>query len=262
MSGINFTGYIKNPNFYTTKAIESIGDDTFTGWMCTQNEDGFAKQNTGASNDNSAVDAMLQSYGENVNYDLYQVISDLPVGVYTLVIGSRLATYDYDEDGDGENETYEYNGLNDETGLWDKYIYAQVGDGKVQATKFSVGGYAAPQATSVKEIKVEEGKSVRIGAVENYTSGKAHVNGKGEEVNFWDTTTFIDNARIYFTAPLEGYDYAAAAQKLAQDIETAIEAVEATPAAQTDVIYNLAGQQVDENYKGIVIKNGVKVLQK
>lgn len=46
---------------------------------------------------------------------------------------------------------------------------------------------------------------------------------------------------------------------------TAIEDVEvANPAAtiKTNVIYNLAGQVVDENYKGIVIKNGKKYLMK
>jgi hypothetical protein len=264
LSGIPASGYVRNPNFYTTKAIEALGDNTFNGWMCTQNEDGFAKQNTGASESSPAVDAMMQSYGENVEYDLYQVISDLPVGVYTLLINSRVASsFEYDVDDDGTPETYEYNGLNEETGLWDKYIYAQVGDGELQTTKFAIGGYGEVRPTYVTEVVVKEGQSVRIGAVEKYTSGKALINSKGEPRDFWDTTTYIDTARLYFTAPLEGYDYAAAAQKLANDIETAIETVEAAPAKQNGALFNLAGQQVDENYKGIVVTaDGKKFLQK
>ena len=264
LSGIPASGYVRNPNFYTTKAIEALGDNTFNGWMCTQNEDGFAKQNTGASESSPAVDAMMQSYGENVEYDLYQVISDLPVGVYTLLINSRVASsFEYDVDDDGTPETYEYNGLNEETGLWDKYIYAQVGDGELQTTKFAIGGYGEVRPTYVTEVVVKEGQSVRIGAVEKYTSGKALINSKGEPRDFWDTTTYIDTARLYFTAPLEGYDYAAAAQKLAQEIATDIETVEAAPAKQNGALFNLAGQQVDENYKGIVVTaNGKKFLQK
>ena len=31
---------------------------------------------------------------------------------------------------------------------------------------------------------------------------------------------------------------------------------------QSNVIYNLAGQRVDANYKGVVIVNGKKMIQK
>ena len=32
--------------------------------------------------------------------------------------------------------------------------------------------------------------------------------------------------------------------------------------AQSSALYNLAGQRVDANYKGIVVKNGAKMIQK
>jgi len=51
-----------------------------------------------------------------------------------------------------------------------------------------------------------------------------------------------------------------------EDIEdvytTAIDAVDVQPIKKTAAIYNLAGQRVDSNYKGIVIKDGKKVLVK
>ena len=40
--------------------------------------------------------------------------------------------------------------------------------------------------------------------------------------------------------------------------QTAIEQVEAENAKSSKVIYNIAGQRVDDNYKGIIIKNGKK----
>ena len=47
-----------------------------------------------------------------------------------------------------------------------------------------------------------------------------------------------------------------------QEYMTAIEAVKVAKKNVSDAIYNLAGQRVDANYKGLVIKNGVKVMQK
>lgn len=41
-----------------------------------------------------------------------------------------------------------------------------------------------------------------------------------------------------------------------------ISTIKAGAAAQDGTIYNLAGQKVDENYKGVVIKNGKKMIQK
>ncbi|MBQ7451510.1 MAG: hypothetical protein IJV60_03035, partial [Prevotella sp.] len=40
----------------------------------------------------------------------------------------------------------------------------------------------------------------------------------------------------------------------------AITNVQSVKTANTDAIYNLAGQKVDSNYRGIVIKNGKKYL--
>ena len=42
---------------------------------------------------------------------------------------------------------------------------------------------------------------------------------------------------------------------------TGIQSVQAENAANT-VVYNLAGQKVSENYKGVVIKNGKKIVNK
>ena len=43
---------------------------------------------------------------------------------------------------------------------------------------------------------------------------------------------------------------------------TGIERVVATPTSKETPVYNLAGQQVSKSYKGIVIKNGKKMVQK
>ena len=45
-------------------------------------------------------------------------------------------------------------------------------------------------------------------------------------------------------------------------VPTAIMTIKAEPANKEGVMYNLAGQVVDKNYKGIVIMNGKKIIQK
>ena len=57
--------------------------------------------------------------------------------------------------------------------------------------------------------------------------------------------TYVDNVKIWF-------------QKSGED--TAVDGVEAVKG--NDVIYNIYGQRVDENYRGIVIKNGKKYINK
>ena len=43
---------------------------------------------------------------------------------------------------------------------------------------------------------------------------------------------------------------------------TGIATVKKTANAQSNAIFNLAGQRVDANYKGVVIVNGKKMIQK
>ena len=276
LSGIKASGYVRNPNFYTTATDASTVD--FPGWTLepytyeTTNDEGETVENTGsakmtaaATASNPAVTASLNGYGQSAEYKFYQVIENMPAGEYMVNIQTRTASKNNaDEDGN-----YGFFNAQNEEGIWDKYIFAQVDDETPIMVPFTVGSYNDQgYATYIPGIKIKDGQKLTIGAVEHYTSGKASGHnwdadlGAYVPADYWDTNTWVRNATLYFTNPLEGYDYAAAAKKLADDIETAIEAVEATPAAQSDVIYNLAGQQVDENYKGIVIKNGVKFLQK
>lgn len=189
--------------------------------------------------------------------------TNLPVGVYTICIGTRTAQKNQADD---EGNHGMFNAQNAD-GIWDKYIYAQVDEETPLMAPFAVGGNTgAGFPTYIYTVTAKEGQTLTIGAVENYTSGKASGHnwdadtGAYESKDYWDTNTYVREAQIYFTAPFDGYDYEAAAKKLADEIATDIEAIEAAP-AKTGTIYNLAGQLVDENYKGIVIINGVKVLQ-
>ena len=96
--------------------------------------------------------------------------------------------------------------------------------------------------------------------IEFELSGGKNVTNKDEEGN--ETTSF-EAADTYYTF-----------QKYSGTGNIFISSIEITPAdpssiaavkavnAQSSVLYNLAGQRVDANYKGIVVKNGAKMIQK
>ena len=277
MAGIPVSGYVRNPNFYTTATDASVVD--FPGWTLegleytTTNDEGeeevhtgSAKMTTAASASNPAVTASLNGYGQSAEYKFYQVIENVPAGVYTINIQTRTASKN-NADADGN---YGFFNAQNADGIWDKYIFAQVDDETPIMVPFTVGSYNENgYATYITGIKIKDGQKLTIGAVEHYTSGQASGHTWDDELgayvpaDYWDTNTWVRNAALYFTGALEGYDYAAAAKKVAEEIATEIVTVEEAAPAEGEVLYNVAGQVVDENYKGIVVTaSGKKYLKK
>jgi hypothetical protein len=78
-----------------------------------------------------------------------------------------------------------------------------------------------------------------------------------------DSKVIIRNTRAYITIPSAS---ANAKPRLnlvfGGDEATSIDAVEGGNAADNGAIYNLSGQRVGKDYKGIVIKNGKKVMMR
>lgn len=250
-AGIELTGCIQNPKFYRV-----VGDNGVPGWTIVPGADDATLNigyNVTASEENYVVDAQINIYG-NADYDFSQTVSNLPAGIYNVQIYTRTPLVD--KTGvEGFDKIFYYNAQNDETGVWDKYVYAQ---GESEQVVEPYQGASGLTSTIIKGIEVNEDGMV-IGAHEHYVSGKAEKHEDNKPQSFWTGTTYVDDVHIYLVAPLPGYDYA----KAAEDMATSIENIEAAPAAKkANAIYNLAGQRVDASYKGIVIKNGKKVLVK
>lgn len=275
--GVDFTGYIKNPNFYTFRQnFSGVDNDAFPGWtfepyVISDDGDGNVTtgranlsngwSNTTATDENPVVTAALNAFYGDAEYKFYQEIKNLPVGKYNFVLGTRTGFNDYTPEG-GELVHEVFNAQNEETGEWDKYIFVQIGDTEPIVVPFSVGSANFEGIeTIVPDVVIDqEGQTVTFGVVEHYVSGKGTKNGA--PTNGWNSNTYVKNAKLYFLDPLENYDYKAALNTLKENIETAIETVEEAPAKQGGALFNLAGQQVDENYKGIVVtEDGKKFIQ-
>ena len=219
--GVDFTCLIKNPHFYTygTDAGAALQDGTIVGWNCTQFEKGSVHFSGDAATEAKPVsDVMINAYGSGAEYKFYQTIENAPVGVYDVWFGTRTASNTY-TNSDGESVFEPYNAMNDETGIWDKYIFAQVDDEAPVMVPFAIGGWGT-HPTVIKNVTVGKGQKLTIGIVENYTSGKATKGGEAKD--FWDTNTFADDARLYFVAPLAGFDYSTAIRITVGDITNLI----------------------------------------
>ena len=113
---------------------------------------------------------------------------------------------------------------------------------------------AAPSSNKFDDnvLKVAETTGTIEGA---YILAYTTANGLG----FYQFTGSLNAGDVYLTAP------AGANVRLgiiADGEATGIAGVDAEAGKDTEVIYNMAGQRVDGSYKGIVIKNGKKILVK
>ena len=95
----------------------------------------------------------------------------------------------------------------------------------------------------------------------------SYVIGAGNQP-FWGNVVFDTAAnKTYYlfqgTTQIGFQGYTFAPGKTKEDMVTGIEAVKAVAEQNADApVYNLAGQKVDKSFKGVVIQNGVKRIQK
>ena len=193
--GIDFTGLIYNPHMYTLmKSNDPLKDNSIQGWMCTQTTTYGNLHFNGdpATDEKPASDVTVNNWLGI--YDFYQEVKNVPVGYYDVFLRTRTSA-----------------GMNaqNEDGIWDKYMYVQVGDGEKIMVPFQEGGSWAGYPTVIKHVLVKDGV-IRIGAVENPLSLANQVNEETGETSQgnWNTNTFVDDARLFFVAPAEDVDYA------------------------------------------------------
>lgn len=242
--GVDMSCFINNPHFYTyeTKENAKLQEHTITGWTCEQPNGSVNISGDYATVSREVVDVRINAYAAGCDYDFYQEIKNLPVGIYDIYFGTRTGTNSYTPEGATESVFEPYNGYNDETLIWDKYIFARTGDGQEYTTPFAAGA-SGVHPTVIKHVTITENATLTIGIKEHYQSGKATKNGKS--ITVWDTNTTADDARLYFVGPLPGYDYAKAAD--------GVEVVSSKACREVVGIYNANGLKIPHMKKGINI---------
>lgn len=260
LKGIEMTGYVANPKMYR---VNGNGNNELPGWTIAANGEHDITIGWGGTAPSAAeyvTDQYMSQYGDG-DYDMSQTISDLPVGRYAVVMATRTPLVDKFAD---YGRMFYYNDQ-DSVGNWDKYMYAAVeGQDKVVTPYLGLASYYGShngEYNTVVKVAVGENDQLTIGLNEHYVSGKAMKHEDNTAQSSWTGTTMADDVHIYFIAPLEGYDYAAALKGL----ETSLSEVQ--PNATIVDIYNVNGVRLAKAQKGINIvkmSNGkvVKVMMK
>ncbi len=236
---------IQNRDFYCTAIVPDKEQTTiakvtdYPGWTIEV----FAGDirpvfNTGWGEDGNApratkpiADAAVRANWGTNNYDVRQLIQNMPVANYTvsLVVG---------KDGDQETESYAY-----------------IGEGEDQLKSVYLG---TDRATS--EAQVFENVVPTI----NGNLGEMLLGGY---INISASFGSVDKANLIMVGPAEGFDYAAAAAALEKEIADNVENVAAPVGEPVKVeYYSLDGKKVAKaagiTIKVATYKNGVMQVSK
>ena len=180
------TVFVKNPNIYKQLPNMNYTDDNVPGWITPEgyNRPGLSV-GWGAPYNVEGVpeDCMFQSWGGS--YRVEQTITDMPAGIYTIMAGFSERIDDGSVD------------------LSDTYFYAMTSDGLEYDAEANVGGQAFPFANGngliITDVEVTDGElTIGVNA------------GEGSH-------TFFNEVRILLTAPVNGFDYAAAYDEIATE---------------------------------------------
>ena len=251
-SGVDLTGFVKNPNFYSYITVDgdSVDSENTPGWDVVEGKVTVTVDGSwNATEDKAVADNRL--HGLKMEYKICQTLTGLPVGIYDVLFDTRTF----------KNANAYFNAVNDETGVPDKYIWAVTSDAPNDTIRVMfVGGDIQYDGkwggfpTVIPDVTVKEGTELTIGIAEKYVSGKNFCL-KDESGNWydagpeagdqgnWDTQTMADDARLFFKAPLEGYDYAKAYADNIDDVKVA-EAV-------SYEYYTVDGMKLERPMKGV-----------
>lgn len=213
----DLTVFVKNPNIYKQLDNLNFTEENVPGWTTPE---GYNKPGLTVGwgqpkgNTEIAEDCMFQTWGGS--YRVEQTVENLPAGVYTLsaAFGERNTDVDL-------SETYFYGKTSSDEEI--PVFAGEIG----QAFPF-VGGLGS---LSIEGVVVTDG-ILTLG------------------VNAGDGShTFLNEVRIYLTAPADGFDYASAYEA------TGIETLDKSAAAKVNAIqlFDVNGRRLGKAQKGITI---------
>lgn len=245
---LNMSTYLTNNELYCTAwddkrpegvAVARPSSDNVPGWTLNKAEGGYditfhypwggAECPAYNAETCPASPAMIASWAWQ--YEISQDATNLPAGVYTLAVG--LYSRNVNPDTDEEKKTYVYVETNEKV----------IDNETLEEGNLRIEEHYIPGGDGSKEPQGNEVVIPGIVVKDGYLKVGAYI----------DTPCFLRRFYLYLTKPLEGYDYKTAADGITDVV---------VPVRFNNTIFNLSGQRVNANAKGIVIINGKKVLRK
>jgi hypothetical protein len=225
----DMTVFAKNPNVYKLSDKTDFTDEAVSGWVVPE---GFSRPGLscgwGAFQGTSVIaeDCMFQTWGGS--YRVEQTITDLPAGVYNVVIGFGERVGD---DASNMAESFIYAKTSETPAVEDGGIEDRALNFAATADCQNIGQSYPKANTTIEGVVVTDG-FLTFGA--NASQG---------------SHTFFNDVRIVLTAPAAGFDY----KKAYEDAEAGVETVANTATVRAIELYDLNGRRVLVAPRGIAI---------
>lgn len=256
----NWTAYSK-----ITAVIESYGNDWGKFYFQDSAGDAIAEQTFSTIGSTTNVTIMFDGIAEEKLKDVKQLAVQCKDAGDIIKVSRVYLTEAEEYEATGKEVVYdewgnilasEFEGFSDKA----KVVFTYTTTGELTNDQGSVVGWGTGSITSIdNEVKVADVPVKALGDNElvftiadlkdALASGPDQYGRKGLYWNMYaqgNSTSTRKSIVIYEV----------------KDLGTSVNAIEIAKPVQNDVIYNLAGQKVDAGYKGIVIKNGKKIVVK
>ena len=244
--GPNFTVFVKNPNMYALYPANGINLENTPGWERLSGGMGL----WGSGGAQWGNPRNIEGLPEDCAFTIYhqetraeQTITDLPAGNYLVTFyGTDWGNMMGQENDPKEAEGFVYTKLSDTPAPEVDEEGNAIEDRDVNFATTLTAFYAEPQYSMVGEhnmvVTVTDGKLVL-----GMQFGK-------------DSQYFFGDVKLTLIGKADGFDYAAAYDKIANEIEAIKQNV------NHDVIFDLQGRRIANPSKGLYIKNNKKVVIK
>jgi len=138
-------------------------------------------------------------------------------------------------------------------------------EGYINGQTYNDDDVAAGTATEEQKGKMKWLDNAAIQAIHDASTAKAYVIGAGNQPFFGNLIVDAKAGKTYYffqgTTQIGFNSYYFAPGKTKEELVTGIEAVKNTATQNANApIYNLAGQKVSKNYKGVKVQNGKKFM--
>lgn len=235
----NFTVFAKNPNTYAWKASAGLTEENCPGWVAVEGNPGLTDAWNGSypgDLDGLPKDLLFTAY--HATNRIEQTITDLPAGIYTVMVDCAEWSDEFTPKDDDDEETiaqkeanHEQNRYYVKTSDTPEYVDGEeeqfAADGRIDFH----GQYVARYENFLEDVVVTDG-FLTIGVKWNNLA-----------------QMMFDRVQIFLAQPATGFDYAAAYNEAL----TGVEAAANTAKVLSVKMYDLNGQRLGVAKKGVVI---------
>ena len=236
----NFTVFVKNPNTYCWKGSEGVTEENCPGWTVVDgNKPGLTDMWNGSyvgDIDGLPKDLCITTYHQTNRIE--QTITDLPAGVYTVMIDCAEWSDEFTVSEDDDEETaaqkeanHEQNRVYAKTSDTPEYFEGEEEQFAADARIDHYGQYVGRHENFLTDVEVTDGV-LTIGVKWNNLA-----------------QMMFDRVQVLLANPVAGFDYG----KAYEEVLTGVDAQQQVAKVRAIELFDLNGQRIPVAKKGVVI---------